>query len=369
MKTVKTSSPGRINIIGEHIDYNDGYVLPAAINLGTEITLELNESADSCTFTSRELNESFTISLKNLEEYTPGWGRYLVGAIKSLGDKKEKLNGFTCEISSKVPLGSGLSSSASLLCSFIGALNELFELGLEKMDIVNAAVNTERKHVGVNCGIMDHFTSVMGKADHAIFLDCLTLEYEYLPLDLSEYELLIINTNVSHSLDTSEYNKRREECGLALLKLKERYAEISNFRDITESHLAACKDILTATEFKRLSHVISETARVIEAKKAIIEKNFVGLGELLFKSHDSLNLDYEVSCEELNFIVERAKADANILGSRMMGGGFGGCTISIAAKGKSEDFVKELKGAYKNQFGINCTPLSLGIGDGLKVLS
>lgn len=368
MKTVKTSSPGRINIIGEHIDYNDGYVLPAAINLGTEITLALNDTPDTCTFTSRELMETFTISLKNLEEYTSSWGRYLVGAIKSLGEKKEKLRGFTCDISSKVPLGSGLSSSASLLCSFIGALNELFELGLEKMDVVNAAVNTERKHVGVNCGIMDHFTSVMGKADHAIFLDCLSLEYEYLPLDLSEYELLVINTNVSHSLDTSEYNNRRDECNMALSKLKERYSEISSFRDITERQLKACKDEITGTEYKRLSHVISETARVIDAKKAIIEKNFVGLGELLFQSHDSLNLDYEVSCEELNFIVERAKIDENILGSRMMGGGFGGCTISIAAKGTSETFVKDLKEAYLIRFGLNCTPLSISIGDGLKVI-
>lgn len=369
LNQVKVFSPGRINIIGEHTDYNGGFVLPAAINKGISAKIKLNGHASRCTFHALDLNEKAEFDWAIDAPAQKGWQNYLIGVIEELRKGGAHLRGVDISFSGNVPIGSGMSSSAALECSIAYGLNELFNLGFSKISLVKIAQKAEHNYVGTMCGIMDQFASMMGEADRVMLLDCRSLEYKYLPLELGDYEILIYNTNVSHSLSDSNYNTRREECEKGVSVLQKHFQKVELLRDVTLEMLQTVKNELSKTVYQRCHYVISENNRVLAAAEALQAGNLKELGQLMYKSHEGLSKDYEVSCQELDFLVEQTYDKNYVLGARMMGGGFGGCTINLIEKSKSKEFVAESAILYEEKFGFAPSPYYLSIENGTRVVA
>ena len=366
--TIKIQSPGRINLIGEHTDYNGGFVLPAAIDKKTKVWLKKNGTVSKCNLTASNLGETFHFDLQPIKRVKSGWQNYMLGVVHELQKLRGKVGGFDGKFEGDVPIGSGMSSSASLTCSFAFALNELFELGFDKWQIIKVSQRAEHNFVGAKCGLMDQFASIMGKKNQVMLLDCRSLEYQYFALDLGVYQLLLLNSNVSHSLASSEYNNRRAECEKGVTFIKKKYPKIKNLRDLDLSMIGEMIGEMPLKIFKRCHHVVSENQRVLEAVSAIKQQNHQLLGDLIYQSHFSLQNDYEVSCPELDFLVQLTLDKDYILGSRMMGGGFGGCTLSIIEKTKIEEFLGIASKAYRQRFGKDLSPYIVSIEDGAKVI-
>jgi galactokinase len=356
-------SPGRINIIGEHIDYNDGYVLPAAIDKVICFAFEKNNTKKSKVI-AIDLNEELEVDLtQQIKLSDVVWTNYILGVIKQLQDNGFSFEGFNCVFSSNIPVGSGLSSSAALECGMIFGIKELFNLTIEKVDI--SLLGQKAEHwVGINCGIMDQFSSVHGLENKVIKLDCNTLEFEYHNADFKDYSLILMDSNVKHSLFTSEYNTRRIECEEGLAIIKNHFPEIKSFRDCTEEQLVSIEDKMNPTVFKRVHFVVKEINRVIKACEALDNGNIELLGALLFETHYGLSQEYSVSCAELDMLVDTAKADDAIIGSRLMGGGFGGCTINLIKKGHENEVKNKFSNLYLDTFGIELKFYDVKISNG-----
>jgi galactokinase len=356
-------SPGRINIIGEHIDYNDGFVLPAAIDKVICFAFEKTNSETS-TIVAIDLGESFEINVENpvtLHEVI--WTNYFRGVLQQIQNKGLNIGNFNCVFSSTIPVGSGLSSSAALECGFLFGLNEVFHLNIKPVDL--ALMGQSAEHwVGINCGIMDQFSSVMGKANQVIKIDCRTLDFEYHNADFSNYSLVLFDSNVKHSLFTSAYNQRREECEQGLAILSSHFPEVKSFREASEEQLLSIKDSMTEDVFKRSHYVIKEIKRVTLACEALDNGDIVTLGQLLFETHEGLSKEYEVSCPELDMIVDTLKKEPAVIGSRMMGGGFGGCTINLIKKGEEDAIKTKLTQLYHATFGIELKTYEVRISNG-----
>ena len=364
---VETKAPGRINLIGEHTDYNDGFVLPAAINLSITHKLKKNGSENLCNLKSLNFGESFQFDLENLEKQPNGWQNYLLGVVAEVQKEGKKLTGFDCEFGGDIPIGGGVSSSSALQVGFLIALNEVFELQFSKIKMAQITQKADHNFIGMMGGIMDQFTILHGKESQALLLDCRSLEYEYFPVELGEYEILLLNTNVAHSLADSEYNTRRAECEKGVELLNTQGGNFSKLREVTQTQIEMAKEILPPVVFNRCRHVILENSRTLKAAQALKNHNFTSLGALMYASHQSLSNLYEVSCPELDFLVEIAKTKKYVLGSRMMGGGFGGCTISILNKSMKHEFIETSAKAYKEKFGLDLTPLEVKIGAGASI--
>lgn len=360
-------SPGRINIIGEHIDYNDGYVLPAAIDKVICFAFAKNDTQKS-RIVAIDLNEDFEIDLtQEIVLSDVVWTNYIRGVIKQLQDNGFAFEGFNCVFSSNIPVGSGLSSSAALECGTIFGIKALFDLKIEKVDI--SLLGQKAEHwVGINCGIMDQFSSVHGLENKVIKLDCNTLDFEYHNADFKDYSLVLFDSNVKHSLFTSEYNNRRIECEQGLAIIKENFPAIKSFRDCTEEQLLSIQDKISETVFKRVHFVVKEINRVIKACEALDNGNIELLGQLLFETHYGLSQEYEVSCAELDMLVDTAKADDAIIGSRLMGGGFGGCTINLIKKGHENEVKSKFSNLYLDTFGIELKFYDVKISNGTTLL-
>ena len=356
-------SPGRINIIGEHIDYNDGYVLPAAIDKIICFAFEKSNSNTS-KIIAIDLEDSFEIDVTDAIELTDNvWTNYIRGVINQLKIKGFKFDGFNCVFSSNIPVGSGLSSSAALECGFLFGINELFELKIKPVDI--ALMGQSAEHwVGINCGIMDQFSSVMGLENKVIKIDCRTLEYEYHNADFNDYSLILFDSNVKHSLMTSAYNERRQQCEEGIAIIKSNFPEITSFRDCNEQHVLELQDVMSANVFKRCLFVVKEIKRVTQACDALDKGDIETLGKLMFETHQGLSVDYEVSCAELDMIVHTLKKEDAVVGSRLMGGGFGGCTINLIKKGHEERIKQRLSALYLETFGIELKIYDVKIGNG-----
>lgn len=356
-------SPGRINIIGEHIDYNDGFVLPAAIDKVICFAFEKTNS-DTSTIVAIDLDESFEINVENpvtLNEVI--WTNYFRGVLQQIQNKGLIIGNFNCVFSSTIPIGSGLSSSAALECGLLYGLNELFHLDITPVDL--ALMGQSAEHwVGINCGIMDQFASVMGKENQVIKIDCRTLEYEYHKADFSDYSLVLFDSNVKHSLFTSAYNQRRQECEQGLAILTAHFLEVTSFRDATEEQLLSIQDTMSEDVFKRSHYAIKEIKRVTLACEALDRGDILTLGQLLFDTHEGLSKEYEVSCAELDMIVDTLKQDPAVIGSRMMGGGFGGCTINLIKKGEEDAIKTKLTQLYQATFGIELKTYEVKISNG-----
>lgn len=360
-------SPGRINIIGEHIDYNDGYVLPAAIDKVICFAFAKNDTKKS-RIVAIDLNEDFEIDLtQEIVLSDVVWTNYIRGVIKQLQDNGFVFEGFNCVFSSNIPVGSGLSSSAALECGTIFGIKALFDLKIEKVDI--SLLGQKAEHwVGINCGIMDQFSSVHGLENKVIKLDCNTLDFEYHNADFKDYSLVLFDSNVKHSLFTSEYNTRRIECEQGLAIIQENFPAIKSFRDCTEEQLLSIEDKISPTVFKRVHFVVKEINRVIKACEALDNGNIELLGQLLFETHYGLSQEYEVSCAELDMLVDTAKADDAIIGSRLMGGGFGGCTINLIKKGHENEVKSKFSNLYLDTFGIELKFYDVKISNGTTLL-
>ncbi|MDI6050757.1 galactokinase [Flavobacterium sp. XS2P24] len=356
-------SPGRINIIGEHIDYNDGYVLPAAIDKIICFAFEKSNSNTS-KIIAIDLDDSFEIDVTDSMELTDNvWTNYIRGVINQLKIKGFKFDGFNCVFSSNIPVGSGLSSSAALECGFLFGINELFELKIKPVDI--ALMGQSAEHwVGINCGIMDQFSSVMGLENKVIKIDCKTLEYEYHNADFNDYSLILFDSNVKHSLMTSAYNERRQQCEEGIAIIKNNFPEITSFRDCNEEHVLGLQHTMSENVFKRCLFVVKEINRVKLACEALDNGKIEVLGKLMFETHEGLSVDYEVSCAELDMIVDTLKKEEAVVGSRLMGGGFGGCTINLIKKGHEERIKQQLSALYLDTFGIELKIYDVKTGNG-----
>lgn len=356
-------SPGRINIIGEHIDYNDGYVLPAAIDKIICFAFEKSNSNTS-KIIAIDLDDSFEIDVTESMELTDNvWTNYIRGVVNQLKIKGFEFDGFNCVFSSNIPVGSGLSSSAALECGFLFGINELFELKIRPVDI--ALMGQSAEHwVGINCGIMDQFSSVMGLENKVIKIDCKTLEYEYHNADFNDYSLILFDSNVKHSLMTSAYNERRQQCEEGIAIIKNNFPEITSFRDCTEEHVLGLQRVMSENVFKRCLFVVKEINRVKLACEALDNGKIEVLGKLMFETHEGLSVDYEVSCAELDMIVDTLKKEEAVVGSRLMGGGFGGCTINLIKKGHEERIKQQLSALYLDTFGIELKIYDVKIGNG-----
>jgi galactokinase len=360
-------SPGRINIIGEHVDYNDGYVLPAAIDKVICFAFEKNNTSKS-KIIAIDLNEEFEIDLtQEIKLSDVVWTNYIRGVIKQLQDNGFIFEGYNCVFSSNIPVGSGLSSSAALECGMLFGIAALFNLTINKVDI--ALMGQKAEHwVGINCGIMDQFSSVHGLENKVIKLDCNTLEFEYHDADFKDYSLVLFDSNVKHSLFTSEYNTRRIECEEGLSIIKNHFPKIKSFRDCTEEQVLSIRNKMNETVFKRIHFVVKEIKRVTKACEALDNGNIELLGQLLFETHYGLSQEYAVSCEELDMLVDTAKADDNVIGSRLMGGGFGGCTINLIKKGHENEVKNKFANLYLDIFGIELKFYDVKIANGTTLL-
>ncbi len=349
---LEVAAPGRINLIGEHTDYNDGFVLPAAIDKCIVMKLRINGTKSRCTIKSKGFDSILVADLYNLKPGTEGWHNYVLGVLNELQLATQSLKGFDCEMETNVPVGSGVSSSAALECGLAFGLNELFDLGLDKWQLAKLGQRAEHSFVGTKCGIMDQFASIFGKKNHSMLLDCQSLDFEYIPTNISPYVILMLNTNVTHNLSTSGYNIRREESASGLKIVSGRFGVANSFRNITQNMVNQCREELGDILFRRCSYVLEENQRVLEAAKALKNNDLVRLGELLYESHEGQRVKYEVSCPELDFLVKFSKDESGILGSRMMGGGFGGCTLNIIHKDAVSSYVERASRAYEKTFKI-----------------
>jgi len=362
------SSPARINLIGEHTDYNMGLVFPATID--TYIITALAKSNESVSNVySIDFDEDLEIDFNKLEKQEAGsWKNYVIGVVSGLLDISSNLENFNLVFGGDIPIGAGLSSSAALENGIVYGLNELFGLGLSKNEMMDISIAAEHDFAGVNCGVMDQFSNLHGKSGHAILLDCSNLSFQHIPVKLDDYQLLLINTNVKHQLSGSPYNQRKLSCKTGLKVLQNEFPELNSLSEAGLGQLNLVKEKMSAEVYNRCLYVIEENRRVKSSKIALENKDWQSFGNLLFASHEGLSKLYEVSCPELDFLVDLAKQDTSVIGSRMMGGGFGGCTINIIEKGKVDDFIRKAGKAYKAKFGISISTYPVNISDGTRLV-
>jgi galactokinase len=352
-------SPGRINLIGEHTDYNDGFSFPAAINKGIALAISKNALNVSRVYAinKEELYEFTTENIKPLLD--GGWKNYILGVVAELQNLGKKLGNFNSVFAGNIPGGAGMSSSAALENSFVYGLNDLFELGLTKNEMILVSQKAEHNFARVKCGIMDQYASMFGVKKSALLLDCRTIESKPYKIDFKEYKLMLINTNVKHDLSESAYNDRREVCEKISSLL-----QISALRDASKEDLDELIGKISDEEYQKALYIINENNRVKQFSEAINKDDIAALGDLLYQSHEGLSNKYKVSCEELDFLVDSAKECPNVLGARMMGGGFGGCTINLVKKHEFKVFKKDIARKFRNKFKKECSVYSVKLSEG-----
>ena len=360
-------APGRVNLIGEHIDYNQGLVMPIAIEQEIRVSA-LSRTDRVVIMRSKNFLGECSFSLDNIEpSEKERWGNYPKGVMKALQEAGYRLGGAELEFDGNIPAGGGMSSSAAIEVVTAVAMLTLSGIVADSVEISLLCQRAENEFVGVNCGIMDQFISAMGKKDHALLIDCRDLSHRQVPLPFSGYKIIACNSRVKHSLISSEYNKRREECTAGVKKIAEKVPTVSSLRDVDEKILEQYKDMLEKVIFKRCRHVITEIDRVCQTVIALDDGDLIRFGKLMNESHTSLKNDYEVSCPELDILVERALEIEGVLGSRMTGGGFGGCTISLVQEDCVDNFCRMMAEKYMTETGITpefypCRPMD-GAGE------
>lgn len=361
-------SPGRINLIGEHIDYNGGHVLPAAIDKKVTILFRKNPTT-SCHVKS-ENGGAFSFDIdKPLQISKTHWENYVLGVVDGvLKARPGQVSGFECDISSDLPIGAGISSSAALECGLAKGLNALFDLNLDDLQLIEISRMAEHNFVGTKCGVMDQFAVTMGKRKKLLLLNCESLEYKLIDADFSPYKIVLLNTNVSHNLATSEYNTRREECEKGLSIIQKEHPQYTFLADVPENIIVSYKDKLPQKIYQIALYVSRENARTIKAAELIQQGDIQGFGALMFQAHEGLSKNYEVSCPELDFLVDLCKDIPQVLGSRMMGGGFGGCTINLVNESFVNEFMELTSKAYKSTFNIDLTPILVATSNGVEII-
>ncbi len=354
-------APGRANIIGEHTDYNEGFVLPFAINQGVWFFARANGS-DNIHIISKDTDERTVIKTGKDGSPNYGWEKFFLQVLRATSDHTSK--GADIVFGGNLPIGAGISSSSAITCGFLSVIDRLNKLNLSPDQLVNTAVLAERGY-GVRGGIMDQYTIINSLKNKAILLDCRTNTHHFIDLELGRHRLYLINTRVKHNLVNTEYNNRRAQCEEAVVLLNKNYKPITALRDLKTEDLAEIVKLLPETLFNRASFVIQENQRVSDAVNAITLKNFSKLGELLYASHDGLSQMYNVSCEELDWLVNFTLDYDNFLGARMMGGGFGGCTINLTTNELDVDMMEEMSAKYAEKFSIRPEIMAVSPEDGI----
>lgn len=362
-------SPGRVNIIGEHTDYNEGFVLPAAIDKAAYIAITLRDD-DEIHLMAHDLNERFTIRLSELKPIGDvSWPNYILGAAAQfLHISGTQLSGFNALLTSDVPIGAGLSSSAAVECATVFALNTLLSTHIDRVSMVKMAQKAEHEYAGVLCGIMDQFASMMGKKDHVIKLDCRSLDYTYVPFRLDGVKLVLLNTNVKHSLASSEYNTRRQECNEAVTIIQQHIHSVHSLRDVTESMLNEYVKHDHPLVYQRSLFIVQEIQRLQDACVDLQEGNLTALGRKMIDTHHGLSTMYDVSCKELDWLIQFVKTREEIIGARMMGGGFGGCTINLVKENEIDRLLTAIVPAYEAAMDLPLSYYIASIEDGTEIV-
>lgn len=359
-------SPGRVNLIGEHTDYNGGYVFPCALSFGTYFLLRHTDN-NNISFCSLNFDFTATVEVEDLvEKRGEEWINYPIGIINEFIKKGINIPGMEFLFWGNIPNEAGLSSSASIEIVTAFGLNDIFETGFDRIELVKMAKRSENNFIGVNCGIMDMFAVCMGKKDHAIFLQCDTLDYQLVPTKLNEYKLIIANTNLKRGLADSKYNERVEECNKAVEYLNQEQP-ISLLAELNSENFGEIQNLIPDNVIlRRARHVIYENQRVHDAVKYLKEGKLIEFGKLMNDSHDSLRDDYEVTGIELDTLVEESRKIDGVIGSRMTGAGFGGCTVSLVKEKSIPEFIEKVGAAYNNRTGLTADFYIADIGDGAK---
>ena len=361
------ASPGRINIIGEHTDYNGGFVFPGAVKQGIIAEIKPNGTRKVRAY-SIDLKDYAEFSLDDEKGPTATHFRFICGICREMMKLGVPVEGFNTAFAGDVPLGAGMSSSAALESCFAFALNDLFgDNKIEKFQLALAGQATEHNYIGCNCGIMDQFASVFGKAGHIMRLDCRSLQYKYFPFDPKGYKLVLLNSLVKHELASSAYNDRRKSCENIVAAIKKYHPNVETLRDADYDMLEQVRGEVSAEDALRAKYVIGEKYRVMEVSVALEEGDYEEVGRKMYDTHHGLSKEYEVSCPELDFLNEVAKS-CGVTGSRVMGGGFGGCTINLVREELYDNFITTAKNAYKEKFGKEPVVIDVVIGDGSRKL-
>ncbi|MBQ3248709.1 MAG: galactokinase [Alistipes sp.] len=357
------TSPGRINLIGEHTDYNGGFVFPGAIDKGMVAAIRLNNTNKVRAY-AIDLNAYSEFGLNEEDAPAESWARYIFGVCREIEKRGGKIAGFDTAFSGDVPLGAGMSSSAALESTFANALNELFALGIDRFELARIGQSTEHNYCGVKCGIMDQFASVFGKAGHLMRLDCRSMEFEYFPFnpEAHGYKLVLLDSVVKHELVGSPYNDRRASCERVAATLGQEF-----LRGATMEQLDAIKDRISEEDYKRARYVIGEEQRVLDVCEALKRDDYETVGQRMYETHWGMSKDYEVSCEELDFLATVAQ-ECGVTGSRIMGGGFGGCTINLVKSELYDNFIATAKARFNQKYGHEPKVYAVVISDGARRL-
>jgi galactokinase len=360
-------SPGRVNLIGEHTDYNHGFVLPAAIDKAIWMAIGRRDD-NELHLVSLDLDRTYRGDLDDLAPSPLHWPDYILGVVQQLRQAGQAVSGFNCVFSGDIPPGAGMSSSAALECATAFALNELFGLGLDKLTMVRLAQRAENVFVGVQCGIMDQFASMFGRRDHVIRLDCQSLEYTYFPFRLEGIRIVLLDSNVKHSLASSEYNTRRQQCEAGVRLIRAHHPTVTSLRDATadmvDRYIAPVDELI----YRRCRFIVGENARLLAGTEDLEKGDIAAFGRKMFETHEGLSRDYAVSCVELDFLVEQVKGDPAVIGARMMGGGFGGCTINLVKEDAIDTLVTRIAPVYQNAMHKELKVYVAKIEDGTSIV-
>jgi galactokinase len=361
-------SPGRINLIGEHTDYNNGFVMPAGIDREMIFAIGFSNTGASSLHALKH-GQTYSFDVQNpVRVARPLWANFMLGVLHKFNERGLLLKPLHCVVDGDVPTGAGLSSSAALECGFAFGVDHLHGFDLPRLDMVHIAQWSEHHYVGVMCGIMDQFASMMSVADKAFMLDCRSLQYNYFPLDLKEYTLVLCDTMVKHSLASSGYNTRRQECEQGVQVLQRYNPAIKSLRDVTAEEIQQHRSELGEIVYKRCLYVVEENARVAAAAGHLAAGDLEAFGQRMYESHLGLSGMYEVSCDELDYLFELAQQHPGVIGSRMMGGGFGGCTINLVRHSAIDGFVSTLHKAYRHKFGTEMAHYVVKLVNGTSIL-
>lgn len=360
-------SPGRVNLIGEHTDYNDGFVLPGAIDKAIYFAIT-PRSDRCCRVYAIDLKDEHQFEVDTVHPSPKGWPNYLMGVIDQLRKREYKIGGFNCAFGGDIPIGAGMSSSAAIEAGLAYALNYLFDLRIENLQLVKLAQKAENEFVGVQCGIMDQYVNIFGEQNNVLRIDCRSLDYEYYPFD-HDASIVLFDTRVSHSLASSEYNRRRRECNEGVEIIRRAYPRVTHLRDVSVEMLGEFKEHMEATTFRRCQYVVEENERVLSACRSLEMRDLKTFGRYMHQTHEGLRCLYGVSCDELDFLVDLVKDSPGVYGSRMMGGGFGGCTINLIEKGEVEHISNIVAEKYRQRFNQVLRTYITSISGGTSIVS